>query len=188
MKYLPTLFALLLVAVLSVATGIGGSPPVHAQSSLTAPANVIVSDGENSGEVVVTWDAVPDAGYYRIGWVNYNDYLEVTGRDRPWSEAFAFVDVANIGQTSHTITRLEPGALHAFLVASNASPYGEPSWSDWALLELAPAPAPQPTPGTPTQPTEGTSFLSISPSSDCQQPVQQLTKGEGCRWKSAAIW
>ena len=298
MKYTSTIFAFLLIAALTLfGASITPSPAIAQSSPPSSPMNVSAADGDNPGEVIITWDAVPNAGYYRVGWVNYNDYLEVTGRGRPWSEAFAFVDVANIDQTSHTITRLEPGVLHAFRVASNATEYGQPSFSGWVLLGLAPSPAPQPTPGTPTpgtptpeeaaipgrptasaecyvgqqltpgqncwfsvprenpdpvfavtdggpyhgwgqwwfsdgfdflstgshghlydidgadhifevtrqdsvwvveqygpdaqqpspgtptQPTtDGTSFLSISPNSDCQQPVQQLSKGEGCRW------
>ena len=109
---------------------------------MPAPANVNVADSENPGDVIITWDAVPSAAYYRIGWVAYPDYVEISEEGgRPWSEAFAFVDVENIGQTSRTIRRLTPGALYAFRVASNVSLYGEPSWSGWVLLDLAAAPA-----------------------------------------------
>ena len=109
---------------------------------MPAPANVNVADSENPGDVIITWDAVPGAAYYRIGWVAYPDYVEISEEGgRPWSEAFAFVDVENIGQTSRTIRRLTPGVLYAFRVASNVSLDGEPSWSGWVLLDLAAAPA-----------------------------------------------
>ena len=131
-----------LVAVLSIAAVIGGAPPAHAQGTMPAPANVNVADSENPGDVIITWEAVPSAAYYRIGWVAYPDYVEISKEGgRPWSEAFAFVDVENIGQTSRTIRRLTPGVLYAFRVASNVSLYGEPSWSGWVLLDLAAAPA-----------------------------------------------
>ena len=132
---------LALVAVLSIAAVIGGAPPAHAQGTIPAPANVNVADSENPGDVIITWDAVPSAAYYRIGWVAY-PYVEISEEGgRPWSEAFAFFDVENIGQTSRTIRRLTPGVLYAFRVASNVSLNEEPSWSGWVLLDLAAAPA-----------------------------------------------
>lgn len=174
MKYTSTFFAFLLVATLTLfGASMTPSPAIAQSSPPSSPMNVSAADGDNPGEVIITWDAVPNAAYYRIGWVNYNDYLEVTGRDRPWSEAFAFVDVANIGQTSHTITRLEPGVLHAFRVASNATEYGQPSFSGWVLLDLAAAPASQPLseevviPGRPTA------------SAECYVG-QRLTAGQSC--------
>ena len=117
-----------------------------------APSNVIAANGENPGEALISWDAVDDAAYYRIGWIAYPDYVAVPeGQD--WREAFVFVDVANRGQNERTITRLTPGVLYAFTVASNDNRYGEPQWSEWATLTLnagAPCPAaepePQPTP------------------------------------------
>ena len=39
-------------------------------ASASPPTNIEVSDGINPGEVVVSWNAVPEATHYRIGYVN----------------------------------------------------------------------------------------------------------------------
>ena len=129
--------------------------PVSAQGNLSAPTNVRAGNGPSPGEVIVTWRTVPGAAYYRIGWVSFPDYQRVTAEGRDWLEAFVFVDQANRGQTTYKVSRLEPGVLHAFLVASNDTRYGEPRWSEWSLITLnnaavsCPAAPATPTPAAP---------------------------------------
>ena len=91
-------------------------------------ANIAVADvGSPGGEVVVSWDAVPEATHYRIGYVNMElDYhfakASCTGE---WIEAFIYVDVnaRNItvsdGRAEYTVRRLSPGARHAFTVLTS---------------------------------------------------------------------
>ena len=83
---------------------------------------------------------MPDAKYYRIGWVAYPDYQEISEvGGRPWSEAFVFVDVENLGQTSRTVRRLTPGVLYAFRVGTmtdeNTAPLPS-SYSSWVLFTV----------------------------------------------------
>ena len=97
-------------------------------AALTPTANIDVSPGVNPGEVVISWDAVPGASYYRIGYVNMEvDYhfakASCTGE---WIEAFVYVDVnaRNIpvnddGTAEYTLRRLAPGARHAFTVLTS---------------------------------------------------------------------
>ena len=115
-----------------------GAPIASAQGRPPAPTNVSARDGVNTGEVVLSWDAVPGARFYRVGWVAYDDYRSVSERlgTQNWMEAFVFVNVRNRGQTSHTVTRLTPGTVYAFIVASNDTRQGDPQWSDWTLLTL----------------------------------------------------
>ena len=135
-------------------------PTASAQGNLLAPTNVTAVNGPNAGEAIVIWNTVADAAYYRIGWVSYTDYLTVTGEGRHWLEAFIFVDMANRGQTSYTVTRLEPGVRHAFLVASNTTQYGEPEWSEWSLVTLNSATSS--CPAAPTAPTAPGTVTSLS--------------------------
>ena len=98
--------------------------------------NIRVSDGANPGEVVIAWDAVPDATHYRIGYVNMvTDYpLAKASRTGNWLEAFIYVDVEaqNFtvvgGRTEYTIRRLEQGVRHAFTVRTGDSPHGDYAW------------------------------------------------------------
>ena len=123
----------------------------HAQGDLVAPGNVVAQDTGNSGEVRISWDAVPGAAYYRIGWVAYSDVEPIIASGGDWLERFAFIDIQNRGQTQHTITRLTPGVQYAFIVASNDGRYGTPQWPEatgWQFLNLTPAPASQAAIGT----------------------------------------
>ena len=79
------------------------------------------------GEVVIEWDAVPEASHYRI-YVNMEvDYhLAKASCTGEWIEAFVYIDVnarnipVNNGRAEYTVRRLSEGARHAFTVlASN---------------------------------------------------------------------
>ena len=116
----------------------------HAQGDLVAPSNVVAQNTGNPGEVRISWDAVPDAAYYRIGWVAYSDVEPIIASGGDWLEHFAFIDIENRDQTEHVITRLTPGVQYAFIMASNDGRYGTPRWptaTGWAFLTLNEAPA-----------------------------------------------
>ncbi|MYC34367.1 MAG: fibronectin type III domain-containing protein [Chloroflexi bacterium] len=113
-------------------------PPATAQGEpFAAPVGVVVIDDDTPGDVVISWDAVQTANYYRIGWVAYPDYVEISEQGgRPWSEAFAFVDVENVGQTSRTVRRLTPGVLYAFRVGSKSAEDGATTFGEWVLFTV----------------------------------------------------
>ncbi len=131
---LTKLFIVAITAILAAL--IAGVSTASAQGSLPAPSNVTVRDGSNPGEVVVSWNRLSQPRFFRIGWVAYLDYEAERAAGRPWLEAFTFVDVANRNQTSRTVRYLRPGVRYAFIVASNATRYGEPVWSDWRQYTL----------------------------------------------------
>ena len=114
-------------------------PSSYAQGTTPPATNIQVGDGANPGEVIITWDGVPEAIYYRIGYVNMDsDYAEAKAAG-DWKEAFLYVDVANRGQRSYTIKRLEQGAYHAFTVLTNGSRYSQPTWPSnpaWRFLTV----------------------------------------------------
>ena len=117
---------------------------VSAQSDLAAPGNVAAQNTGSAGEVRISWDAVPNAAYYRIGWVAYSDVAPIIASSGDWLEHFAFIDIENRGQSEHVITRLTPGVQYAFIMASNDGRYGTPRWpaaTGWAFLTLNEAPA-----------------------------------------------
>ena len=115
------------------------------QSALPAPASVSAVNGNNPGEVVVSWNAVADAAYYRIGWMADEDYQAARlETHQEWEKEFRYSNVVNRGQNSRTVTRLTPGIKYYFIVGSHSSFYGGPQWSSWADLTL---PAATPTTG-----------------------------------------
>jgi hypothetical protein len=98
-----------------------------AQSSAPPVTNVSVCSGPNAGEVTIAWDAVSEARYYRIGYVNMvKDYprakASATGE---WIEAFVYVDVnarnipVTAGGGQYTLRRLVQGDRHALTVLTS---------------------------------------------------------------------
>ena len=92
-------------------------------------SNIEVRLGNNTGEVVISWDAVDGASHYRIGYVNMEvDYnLAKASCTGEWIEAFVYIDVnaRNIpvsnGRAEYTLRRVSPGARHAFTVLTSNS-------------------------------------------------------------------
>ena len=110
------------------------SPPI---------TNLTVRAGAGSDEAILSWDAVPDATYYRIGYVNMEiDYhLAKASCTGEWLEAFVYIDVnaqnvpVSDGRAEYTLRRLAPGARHAFTVLTSNNFYntrenagGDYSW------------------------------------------------------------
>lgn len=128
-----TLLATLSVVILTVAF-ISGVVPANAQGRTPPATNIVVFNGHNPGEVILSWDAVHGATHYRIGCVNMDrDYprakATVTGN---WQEAFVYIDVEaqNLSpdRPSHTLHGLQEGAYHACTVLTNNARYGQPTW------------------------------------------------------------
>ena len=138
-----------LAAVLAAIVGLSlalspSGASVQAQGASPAvPANVRAADGAEPGQAVVRWDAVADAAYYRIGWVNMETFRAVQAEGgREWLDVFAFHDVVNRGQTDQTLSDLAPGVQYAFIAASVGHRFGNAAgWSDWTYLTTTTAEA-----------------------------------------------
>ena len=104
--------------------GLAALPDPSIVPSASPTSNIAVRDGANRGEAIISWDAVPEAAYYRIGYVNMEtDYpIAKASATGEWIEAFVYVDVnalnftANGGRVEYTVRRLAPGVRHAFTV------------------------------------------------------------------------
>ena len=129
-----------LAAVLAAVIGLSlaWSPNgAQAQSGPAAPANVRAANSDTPGQAVVRWDAVAEAAYYRIGWVNMEAYRAVRAEaGRQWLDVFSFRDVVNRGQTDQTLSDLEPGVQYAFIMASVGQRFGNAAgaWSECTYL------------------------------------------------------
>ena len=117
----------------------GGSEPA-------APAGVTAVNGEATGMVIVGWEAVGSAAFYRIGWVALDDIPATQSEGREWLDAFIFTSVGNLGQTEYAVSGVTPGRRYAFVVASVSSRFGAGAWSEWAYLTPAAAGTATPTP------------------------------------------
>ena len=95
--------------------------------ALTPTANIDVRAGVDSGEVIVSWDSVPGATHYRIGYVNMEVgyHLAKASCTGEWVEALIYVDVSaqnipvNNGRAEYTIRRPVSGARYAFTVLTS---------------------------------------------------------------------
>ena len=133
---------LLLTTLALLLTVWPGTAGVHAQSDAplpSAPAGVTAADAPQTGAVNITWNPVAGAAFYRIGWVKMADIPVAQAAGRHWLDAFAFTDIANLGQTAHTLTDLRPGADYAFIVGSVTARFATAAWSEWAYLTPAAA-------------------------------------------------
>ena len=167
LAFILTVLVGVFVATASPAAAQGGVPPV---------TNIELASGPNSGEVIISWDAVPQATHYRIGYVNMEvDYhFAKASCTEEWIEAFVYVDVnarnipVNNGRAEYTVRRLSVGARHAFTVLTSnnfvdtggggsvsSEFFWPPSGSRWKYL-----------PGRDTLPAGIT-----PPSLDCSAPV-----------------
>ena len=130
MKYIVMTVAFLLVGALAIAgTSVA---PVAAQggATLTTPDNPTVENGDSISEVVVSWDAVPEAKFYRIAWVSF------TGWQAEGWDAVRIASVENQGQTSYTLTNLDAGILYAFRFGVSDTRFEKMEWSGWTTFTV----------------------------------------------------
>ena len=158
----------------------------------------------NPGEVVISWDVVPQATHYRIGYVNMEtDYpLAKASATGDWINAFIYVDeeARNLrvynGRAEYTVRRLAQGVRHAFTVLSSdlvindtldlIGFYSWPQNPRWQFLVVADqggsCPTAPPTGGT--QPGEG----DICPITGLPIPAGgYLGVGDTQRWSNASF-
>ena len=98
---------LVVVAAIIVATMSTTPIPSYAQGNTPAVTNIQVAQGHNPGEVIVSWDAVPEATHYPLA------KASVTGE---WIEAFLYADVnarnftVSGGRTQYTLPDWRKGS------------------------------------------------------------------------------
>ncbi len=194
------------VVVLAVLTVVANYfPSATAQNSVPPVSNIQVVDGPNPGEVVISWNAVPEATHYRIGYVNMEvDYhLAKASCTGEWIGAFIYIDVnarnipVNNGRAEYTVRRLAPGAEHAFTVLTSndfvdsgrggsvSSEFFWPSNPRWARLEGRRGPPPDlviPTPHC-SAPTPTPTPTPISGRAYLYEPIQPPMAPAYINWR-----
>ena len=123
------LLVLLAVAALLfvIANPTAAQTSAPAQGKPSPVSSIAVCNGANPGETIISWDVVPEATHYRIGYVNMQtDYpIAKASNTGDWINAFIYVDenalnipVAN-GRGTYTVRRLEQNVRHAFTVLTS---------------------------------------------------------------------
>ena len=130
---LPVIAVIAAAALASVAGWLALDNEVQAQTGLSAPANVEVADGDATGEVVVSWNAVDGATGYSVQWVNVDAALVVYDAGGDWEQYIQSADIDGGDTTSYafTVNRARSGAEYAFAVRSRSGPDTESGWSGW---------------------------------------------------------
>ena len=166
---------------------VGTIGQTYAADHLPASQNVQVTDSDRPGHVIVSWEPVPDARYYRIGWTSLTAVELARTDGRNWMNTFTRVDIDNLGDTAHTVPNLDGKTLYAFIVGTATERYGKAVWSEWAYhttpprwpfvphggCRSDPPPPPQTTP-TPEPPTP---TPTPTPAPPTEQPVATLRNG-----------
>ena len=109
-----------------------------AQSGMPAPANVKVSDGENPGEALVSWDTAAGASSYRIRWVGIEALWDAHISGSNWHDLIQTLDVGDGDATGHLVASgpLVPGGLYMFGVGAVSGDNSAPHWSDWQTWRM----------------------------------------------------
>lgn len=142
--------------LLILCIGIISSDSALAQTP--APAAPFVIALSDAPGLMASWNAVPNAGFYTVGWVNQDDFQAMQFTGRNWLDAFHYAT-----HTTHIISGLKPASNYYVIVGAQAERFGgePPAWSGWSALTTTtgvacPAvktPTPTPTPGPTPTPT-----------------------------------
>ena len=143
---LPAALAVLVCALYLFAPAPGSALAQDRWLDLPAPTGVAAVNGANPGEVIISWNPVAGAAYYRIAWIAAADAAAIAETGGDWLAAIAYTNIAAAANTDadtdsdmqHTLTRLNPGARYTFLVGSLRVKSGTPAWSLPTELNLTP--------------------------------------------------
>ena len=111
MKYVKLFVVVFVVAVFAI-LGAQGGDMAHAQSDLPPPTNVQADNVPNSGDAILTWDAVAGANFYRVGWITVEGATQAIADGADIFNYYAFIDIS--GATTYTVAGLSPGVEYFF--------------------------------------------------------------------------
>ena len=137
---LPMVSAVILAAILAAtAAWLALNTTARAQTTLPAPADVSAVNGDDSGQVVVSWDAVDEASSYSVRWVNLGAAWDAYRAGLEWTKLIQSVDIEDSGDTTNTLTvnNLTPGTQYSFGVGSKITAGANPNWSSWVSFTPA---------------------------------------------------
>ena len=117
----------LLAATLLIA-GVAAMP-----ATLSAPKHPTVIATANPGELTITWDAVPDAQHYTVGFANLDELEQMEQAGRSLFDAFYYVTI-DAAYTAYTLSGLRPGTGYYVLVGAQTNRFGadDLAWGPWA--------------------------------------------------------
>ena len=134
-----TIPMLVLLATFALA-GIAATPAVLAQ-----PVAPNIQATANGGELEITWDRIPGAQFYTVGWINWTEGKPVADAGGDWLSLFHYTTVAG-DRTSYTVKGQIGGDNHFAIiratdVGGTAGRFGGSysPFSDWSSRPAQPA-------------------------------------------------
>ena len=120
---------------------------------LNQPAAPAIQSTQNGGELEITWDAIPGAQFYTVGWINWTEGQPVHSSGGDWLSLFHYTTVAG-DRASYTVKGQNGGDNHFAIIratdvggTSGRFGGGYSAWSSWSSQPAQPAG--QPTQGDP---------------------------------------
>ena len=120
--------SLLALAVIMLVAGIAATP-----AALAKPSQPTVSATASAGELQVSWNSVPSAQHYTVGYANLDDLNQMAAAGRNALDAFYYVTVG-AGNTGHTLNGLKPETAYYVLIGAQTERFGatDLSWGPWS--------------------------------------------------------
>ena len=127
-----------LTAIILIA-GIAATP-----AQLPTPAAPTVQATGNAGEIVISWNPVPGAQYYTVGWINWTEGQQLLDAGQDWFSLFHYATVLGT-ETSYTVKGLDGGDnYHANVRATDVAGTVGRLGGGWSPLSAWSIPAVQP--------------------------------------------
>ena len=130
-RFIPFIFLFAIIIVASISA----SP-----AQLAKPGAPTASATANGGEIIISWNAVPGAQYYTVGWVNWTDAKPLSDAGQDWLSQFNYTTVPG-SATSHTVKGLDGGDDHSALIRATDVPGAEARFGGgWSRFSDSSAP------------------------------------------------
>ena len=172
-KFTSSVFLLAIIITASIAA---------APATLATPGAPTAQATANGGEMTISWNQVPGAQYYTVGWVNWTDAKPISDAGEDWLSQFYYTTVLG-SETSYTVKGLDGGDDHYAIVRATdiegaAGRFGG-GWSMFSAWSLPVQPADFTE--SSSQPTSEEATIPGRPTASAECYVgQQLTPGQSC--------
>ena len=123
-----TSVAILMLVIATLVASIAAMP-----ATLVRPDRPVVAATANAGELFVSWDAVPSAGHYTVGYANLDDLNQMAAAGRNALDAFYYVTIG-AANTNHILSGLKPGTGYYVLIGARTKRFGatDLTWGPWS--------------------------------------------------------
>ena len=164
------------IAILPVAIFVMANSGIGLAQAQQASPEPKADNGPEVGTVNLSWEALPGAVGYTVGWLAHEDF-EANRNGDAWKKYFAYSNVGDVPEW--TVHQLTPGIDSWFIICDRSFS----TCTSWTRLTLAAGPA-CPTAGRDTMPTPMTGDADT----DRAALVALYSATGGSNWVNRANW